>query len=153
MTNNPNYLDIDQKPSEQEDAYGRIKGAKTETGADIYAGLTNAHMSFDGIKCLEAVNGNIVIRGRNGMRDHIIKLEKALERYFNWMDLVTNYCKLGVQGWQTAFDIAVDFKAKICEAVEQRMQAQEQVPAAALEFYERATAAKKPTVVVPGTNE
>lgn len=153
MTDNHDYLDIDQKPSEQEDAYGRIKGAKTDTGADVYAGLTNAHMSFDGIKCLEAVNGNIVIRGRNGMRDHIVPLEKAITRYFNWMDLVTNYCKLAVSGWETAFDIAVDFKAKICEAIEQRMQEGEKVPVDALEFYERATAAKKPSVIVPGTNK
>ena len=153
MTDNHDYLDIDQKPSEQEDAYGRIKGAKTETGADVYAGLTNAHMSFDGIKCLEAVNGNIVIRGRNGMRDHIVPLEKAITRYFNWMDLVTNYCKLAVSGWETAFDIAVDFKAKICEAIEQRMQDGEKIPEDALELYERATAAKKPTIIIPGTNE
>ena len=153
MTDNPNYLDIDQKPSEQEDAYGRIKGAKTETGADVYAGLSNAHMSFDGIGCLEACAGDIVLRGRNGQRDVIFPLEKAVRKYQDWMAMTHAYARQAINGWTQMMDIAQDFRARICEAVEQRKQMQEQVPAAALEFYERATAAKKPTVVVPGTNE
>jgi len=116
-------------PAPEEDAYGRIKGAKTDKGADVYAGLTNATMSFDGIKYLEALNGNIVLRGRNGQRDVIFTLEKATAKYLSWMDMVYQYAKLGVKGWDTMMDIGKDFKARICEAVYQRKKMGLKVPA------------------------
>ena len=128
------------------DSYGKIKDAKTDTGADMYAGLSNAIMSFDGIGLLEAISGEIILRGRNGQRDVLFPLEKAVRKYFDWMDMVHLYASRGIRGWDTMMDIAQDFKAKICEAVEQRKQMQLDIPKDALQFLEMTTAAKKPMV-------
>ena len=129
MDDTENKFDINQQPTGEEDAYGRIRGLKTDKGADVYAGLTNATMTFDGIKCLEALNGNIVLRGRNGQRDVIFTLEKATAKYLAWMDMVYQYAKLGIKGWDTMMDIGTDFKARICEAVAQRKKMGLKVPA------------------------
>ena len=128
------------------DAYGKVKGAKTAKGADVYAGLSNVHLSFDGIKHLEAISGDIILRGRNGQRDVLFPLEKAVRKYFDWMDMVHLYASRAIAGWPEMMDIAQDFKARICEAVEQRKQMQMDVPKEALQFAEMMEAAKKPTV-------
>ena len=109
-------------------SFGVIKGQTTSTGATMYDGLDNARMSFSGIGCLEAISGDVVLRGRNGQRDVLFPLERAVQRYFEWMDLTTAYLKNGVEGWSEMMDIAQDFKAKICEAVAQRKKANMPVP-------------------------
>lgn len=121
-------------PEPEVDAYGKVKGAKTDKGADIYAGLSNAHMSFDGIGCLEACNGDVVLRGRNGQRDIIFPLNKAVQKYFDWMAMVHSYALHAVSGWDQMMDIAQDFKAKICEAVAQRKKEGLEVPPEAEKF-------------------
>ena len=128
------------------DAYGKVKGAKTDKGADVYAGLSNVHLSFDGIAHMEAISGDIILRGRGGQRDVLFPLEKAVCKYFDWMDMVYLYASRGINGWTEMMDIAQDFKARICEAVEQRKQMQMDVPKEALQFATTMEAAKKPTV-------
>ena len=110
---------------------GIIKGQTTSTGATMYDGLADAHMSFSGIGCLESISGDIILRGRNGQRDVLFPLERAAERYFEWMDLTAAYARNGVKGWDEMMDIAKDFKAKICEAVEQRKKLEFPIPPAA----------------------
>ena len=133
-------------PEPETDAYGKIKGAKTDKGADVYAGLSNAHLSFTGIGGMEAISGDIILRGRHGQRDVLFPLEKAVRKYFDWMDMVHMYASRGINGWTEMMDIAQDFKARICEAVEQRKKMQLDVPKEALQFATTMEAAKKPTV-------
>lgn len=121
----------------KEIVHGIIKGQTTSTGATMYEGLGNAHMSFNGIKYLEACNGDILIRGQHGLRDHIIPLRKAVGKYFEWMDLTYAYCRAGVQGWDEMMDIAKDLKARIFEAVAQRKQLQEPIPDDVSEFCKK----------------
>ena len=125
----------------KEVVHGIIKGQTTSTGATMYDGLAHAHMSFTGIGCLEAVGGVIILRGRNGQRDVLFTLERAAKRYFEWMDLVAAYARNGIQGWQEAYDIAKDFKAKICEAVAQCKQLETPVPPIAQRIADGATTA------------
>lgn len=146
MTEDDIILSNTPAPEPEVDAYGKVKDVKTDKGADVYAGLSNAIMSFDGIGLLEAVSGEIILRGRNGQRDVLFPLEKAVRKYFDWMDMVHLYASRGVRGWDSMMDIAQDFKARICEAVEQRKQMQLDVPKDALQFVEMQSAAKKPTI-------
>lgn len=111
---------------------GIIKGKKTNTGADVYDSMQDVHLSFDQFRYMEAVNGDIVLRGRNGGRDHLFPLEKAAAKYVNWMDLVYSYFRNGINGWDTAFEIGKEFRARICEAVEQRKKEGRDVPESAL---------------------
>ena len=115
-------------------SHGIIKGMTTSTGATMYDGLADAHMSFNGIGCLEAVAGDVVLRGRNGQRDVLFPLERAVHRYFEWMDLTMAYCKNGIANWDQMLDIAKDFHAKILEAAEQRRKEGREVPADVLKM-------------------
>ena len=135
-----NKLDVTPEQP-KEIVHGIIKGQTTSTGATMYDGLANAHMSFTGIGCLEAISGDIILRGRHGQRDVLFPLERAAQRYFEWMDLVAAYARNGIQGWQEAYDIAKDFKAKICEAVAQRKKLEFPVPPAAQRIADGATTA------------
>ena len=102
--------------------------------ADKYNGLHESVQSFNGIGLLEAINGNIVLRGRNGQRDVIFPLEKAVEKYKDTMLTVNQYARYGVRGWDTLLDIANDFKVRICEAVKQRRSMNMEVPENAATF-------------------
>lgn len=115
-------------------SHGIIKGMTTSTGATMYDGLADAHMSFDGIGCLESVAGDVCLRGRNGQRDVLFPLERAVQRYFEWMDLTLAYARNGIAGWDSMMDIAKDFKAKILEAAEQRRKEGREVPADVLKM-------------------
>ena len=115
-------------------SHGIIKGATTSTGATMYDGLADAHMSFDGIGILEAVSGDVILRGRNGQRDVLFPLERAVQRYFEWVDLTMAYCRNGIANWDTMMDIAQDFKARILEAADQRRKEGREVPADVLKM-------------------
>ena len=120
--------DDDRGYTDADVSFGIIKGQTTATGATMYDGLADAHMSFNGIGCLEAINGDVVLRGRNGQRDVLFPLERAVERYFEWMDLTAAYARNGIKGWDEMMDLAKDFRAKICEAVAQRKHDGREVP-------------------------
>jgi len=129
MTDDDITFSQNTEPEPETNAYGLIKDQKTENGADMYMGMENAHMSFTGIGCLEAVSGDIVLRGRAGQRDVLFPLERAVQRYFEWMAMVQAYARNGIAGWDTMMDIAQDFKAKIGEALAQRKKMGLDIPA------------------------
>lgn len=124
----PDTDQLNNETDPKDVSFGVIKGQTTSTGATMYDGLENAHMSFSGIGCLEAISGDVVLRGRNGQRDVLFPLERAVQRYFEWMDLTTAYARNAVEGWTEMMDIAQDFKAKICEAVAQRKKENMPIP-------------------------
>lgn len=112
------------------------KKETTTKKADTYQGLHNSVQTFDAIGILHAVDGNIVLRGRNGQRDKIFRLEDAVEKYNDTMALVQRYARYGVRGWDTLKDIADDFKVRIKEAAEQRIKMHLPVPESARVFVE-----------------
>ena len=120
-------------------SHGIIKGATTSTGATMYDGLADAHMSFDGIGILEAVSGDVLMRGRNGQRDVLFPLERAVQRYFEWMDLTLAYARNAIAGWDTMMDIAQDFKAKILEAANHPRKEGREIPAVVLKMEGKLT--------------
>ena len=140
MTDNDFNLSPNPIPEPEADAYGKVKDAKTDKGADVYLGLDNAHMSFDGIKCLEVAGPDIVLRGRNGQRDVLFPLEKATQKYLDWMDIVYAYARNGIHGWDTMMDLANEFKARICEAVAVRKKLGMEVPADAQKLVDASQA-------------
>ena len=113
---------------------------KTDSGADVYDGLHSSVQSFYGIGLLEARGGDIILRGRNGQRDVLFPLEKAVTKYEDTLALVHRYALYGVRGWDTLKEIADDFKARICEAVEQRRKLNLSIPKEAEVFVEKTPA-------------
>lgn len=120
--------------SEQEQVLSKKEDQKPKR--DVYMGLHNSVQSFDAIGILQAVDGNIVLRGRNGQRDKIFRLEDAVEKYNDTMALVRRYALYGVRGWDELAEIAEDFKVRIKEAAEQRIKMHLPVPESAKVFLE-----------------
>lgn len=87
---------------------------------DTYEGLHNSTQLFSGIGLMEALGGDIVLRGRGGERDHLIPLDKAVEKYSVTYDSMMQYARYGVRGWDTLKDIVDDLKVRIIEAHDQR---------------------------------
>lgn len=117
-----------------------MDNVKKEAGkpkADRYSSLQDSTQTFGGIGLLEAVNGDIVLRGRQGQRDVIFPLGKAIEKYNDTQLTVSHYFRYGIRGWDTLADIAKDFRIRILEACEQRRKLSMPIPAVALEFEKR----------------
>lgn len=114
-----------------------VKKDSTKPKADMYASLQDSTQTFGGIGILEAVNGDIVLRGRNGQRDVIFPLSKAVEKYHDTQLTVAHYCRYGIRGWDTLADIAKDFRVRILEACEQRRKLHITIPKSVLDFEQQ----------------
>ena len=101
---------------------------------DVYDGLTNSTQTFGGIGCFDVASGDIVLRGREGERDHIIPLEKAVKKYSQLCTFVRKLCMHGVRGWDTLGDISDDLKRKLLEAIDLRRKLNMDIPQDALDF-------------------
>lgn len=93
--------------------------------------------NFGKIGFLEAVNGELVLRGREGERDHLYPLNRAIKRYDETCKMVTAMLRAGIKGWDTLMDIAYDFEAKILEAVRQRRSLNIPTEQAVLDFVQK----------------
>jgi len=116
-----------------------IQGMKTKKGADVYDGFADSRQSFAGIGVVEACNGDIILRGRNGQRDKLFRLSDAVDRYNSIMEFDRKLCLNGIAGWVELAEILDDFKHKICEAVAYRKKMNMEVPKNALVFVEQST--------------
>ncbi len=114
-----------------------LKKRKTASGADAYDGLHGSTQTFGAIGLLEAVSGEIILRGRNGQRDVIFPLDKAIDKYNDTMQTVWQYARYGIKGWDTLKDIADDFKMRILEAVKQRHKLNYEISDKANDFVQK----------------
>lgn len=105
--------------------------------ADKYMGFHNSTQTFSVVGRLEVVNGNVVLRGREGERDHIYPLHRAVRRYYDTVKMTNSMVKYGVRGWDTLFDIQKEFREKILEAIKQRYSMNIELEPEVAEFYQR----------------
>ena len=89
---------------------------------------------FPGIGLLEMRGGEIILRGRNGQRDVLFPLARAVRKYHDTLATVNAMARRAEPGWDTLMEIAQDFKARIIEAVKYRMDKNEPIPKEAAEF-------------------
>jgi len=113
---------------------------KKENGrkpADMYPNLLDSTQTFDAVGLLEAVQGDVVLRGRHGERDHLYPLPRAIAWSRNADDIALRMCRFGIKGWDTMKDIADDLRAKVLEAIRQRRALGRPVPPAAVRYEQR----------------
>ena len=110
------------------------------TDRETYNGILGSTQTFGGIGILEAVCGDVVLRGRNGQRDHLYPLERALSRYYETKRMVSRMARHGVRGWDTLMDIAEEMQARILEACRQRRELNREIPQAVQEFEQQCSA-------------
>ena len=86
---------------------------------------------FSGIKRIEAVLGNLVVRGdpshqagdkQAPMRDHIIPLERAESVMGNWKNVMQALMRAGDPSWMELGEIISELEARIKEAKAQRFK-------------------------------
>ena len=88
----------------------------------VYDNLSSSKQTFDQVRYLEAINGDVVLRGKQGRRDQLYPLHRASRRFWRWYLIYTKWMKAG-------FDTQCDelkqvlemLGAKIQEAIVQRM--------------------------------
>lgn len=102
--------------------------------ADIYPNFLDSTQTFGAIGLLEAVQGDVILRGRHGERDHLYPLPKAIAWSRNADTMTLSMLKHGVKGWDTMKDISDDLRAKILEAINQRRALGRPIPPAAIRF-------------------
>ena len=88
----------------------------------MYDDFSTSRQSFDQIRMFEAINGNIVLRGRNGRRDTIYPLQKAAKRFSRWYAI---FCQWEAKGFHRQTDelqqVLEQLGHKIQQAVSQRL--------------------------------
>lgn len=96
------------------------KNADTIESAQNAPKPSASSSSFGKIGLFESINGNIVLRGRHGERDHIYPLEKALQKYDETAIYAARMLKYGLPQWDEMMQINEEFKFRILEALNQR---------------------------------
>lgn len=109
-------------------------GEENKGGNDTRVQQRSSSQTFGGIGLLEAVDGNIVLRGRHGERDHLYPLDKAIRRFHETERMISAMARTGMRGWDTLMDINKDMKGKILDAVKQRRSLNMDIPQDALDF-------------------
>lgn len=114
---------IDTEKKNTEEIYGAHDAPKPSAGQG----------SFCKIGLLEAINGDIVLRGRHGERDHIFPLEKALQKYEDTAQYAARMLMYGMPQWDEMMQINEEFKFRILEALQQRRSLNIETPKDLLE--------------------
>jgi hypothetical protein len=96
------------------------KNMDENPGADDAPKPNASSSSFGKIGLLEAINGNIILRGRHGERDHLYPLEKALQKYDETAAYAAKMLMYGMPQWDEMMQINEEFKFRILEALNQR---------------------------------
>ena len=107
---------------------------KKDAPKETYHGLQESTQTFPAIGMFEVSGGDVILRGRNGERDHLYPLHKAYARWKDTEHAIMAMAKHAIRGWDTLMDINRDFKAKIIEAVEQRRKLNRPIPKEVLDF-------------------
>ena len=119
---------------------------ETKPAEPTYESVGDAHFTFRKIGMFEAKGGDVILRGRHGERDHLIPLDSALSMYYSRIAYMNKVAQYNVLAGGELKDICDEFRARICEAVDQRKKENREVPQEVQRFYDEVTAVKKITV-------
>lgn len=106
---------MDSDPTRNEE----VKNEKND-GWEAHESASQPSQTFNKIGLLSAVGGVLYLTGRNGERDHLYPLHRAVKRYFETRKMVMAMFRNGMRGWDTLQEICDEMKAKILETIDQR---------------------------------
>lgn len=95
---------------------------------DMYTDPLKAHQSFHGIRYIQAIGGEVVLRGRDGQRDMIYPLHRAVKQFFHMGLFYERLRKVSPMLVSQFKDVIQDFGAKILQAVKIREATNEPLP-------------------------
>lgn len=89
--------------------------------AETYQNLSASKQRFDEIRRLQAINGDVVLRGKEGRRDKIFPLHLAVKRFSNWYKICKSWSEKGFKGQIEELKLVLEeLGSKIIEAIVQR---------------------------------
>lgn len=93
--------------------------------ATQYQSMSHAKFTFDQVRRLQSINGNVVLRGKQGRRDTIYPLPTACKRFARWYPIWVRWEQKGfhVQSQQLKL-VLQDLGVRIRQAVKQRLAGQ-----------------------------
>ena len=87
----------------------------------MYSDFAHSKQTFDQVRLFEVFNGDVILRGQRGQRDHVYPLAKACKRFWRMYDM---YRWWMLHGFKTQCEelklILADLGHKIQEAIAQR---------------------------------
>lgn len=98
-------------------AQTRLKKKATQ-----YENFSSSKQTFDELRFIEAINGNLVLRGRNHRPDKIIPFNIAWKRFWTFYSMCCNWMNHGFKTQcEQLKQVLQEWGAKIQEAVSQRI--------------------------------
>ena len=94
----------------------------------------SSSQDFSKIGLLEARCGDVILCGRNGERDHVYPIIRAIDMFNKTSKHIYALAKNGIRGWDTLLDINKELKMVILEAIRQRRTVNRECPKEALDF-------------------
>lgn len=89
--------------------------------APVYENLSASKQRFDEIRRLEAINGQVVLRGKEGRRDKIFPLALAIKRFSKWYVICKSWSEKGFKDQIDELKLVLEeLGSKIVEAIVQR---------------------------------
>ena len=90
--------------------------------ADKYEDFAHSKQTFPNVRFLEAFNGDVILRGRNGQRDMVYPQHKAAQRFWRMYDMMNYWAQQGfTTQTEEGIQVLENLGAKIQEAIAQRM--------------------------------
>ena len=84
--------------------------------------MSHTKFPFDQVRFLEARNGNLVLRGKNGRRDSIYLLPTACRRFSKWYQIFRRWERLGYKSQGEELKLVLENMGSVIqEAVAQRL--------------------------------
>lgn len=100
----------------------QIPKQEVKKSQNMYDSFGQSRQTFPKIGMLEAINGNIVLRGRRGRRDQIYPLLLAAQRFSKWFSIWRRWQKNGFHTQNQELKLVlIEFGAKIQQAIAQRL--------------------------------
>ena len=102
---------------------------KKESG--LYESFAQSKQTFPKVRLLEAINGNLVLRGRKGQRDVLYPIAKACKMFFKMFEVYTYWRSNGFLSQCDELKLVVyELGRKIQEAIAARVGGQAEAPPA-----------------------
>lgn len=99
-----------------------MNATRLKKRAETYENFSSSKQRFDQLRFFQAINGNLVLRGREGRPDKIFRLDLAWKRFCTWYSILKRWYLSGFQSQCEQLKLVVEeMGAKIQECIAQRV--------------------------------
>lgn len=122
-----------------DDVKKELPDGEARRDAGAHEGIAGSSQTFDGIGLIDVnpADGNLILRGRHGMRDRAVPVERALKWYTDAGRMAEAMLRNGVRGWDVLLEVRSEIKGKLLDSIRIRRKNNIPVPAWLVELERR----------------